>query len=470
MDKKIKVPCLLEVEGLEGLKKTCDEFGLVLTAHGGIVRRIVIKLMDMNESHSNKKVDLFKIMNFGNDIDIIHSGPPEWDKKILASIYKNVYAAECFRWELRSDKSEIFNEAQKCNNFIPVDLMKLSTNIENAFQDPWRGYDDIEEGKYRFIRNGYFKESPLYKMGRSIEIISCLRYLKLLCEMLPKNENFLFKFDEQPGLEVMRKIFDESKRIGIVIAFQESAYLRRSMIYLLKKIYVLSRSKKIYNEILCKSGLDGFFDFLENHLLSFTNTLKYIGNNSLNSVISSSAVGGDVFRLEDPKSNWISGKKAKDRVNETIKGVCNWKEASKQEVKLRCGIETLFASPGIKVQPGAFFIDQSGESEPGDDYEIVEFCIIMNERDEYLVKGCNEEDISILLYLYPGSSQVDWEEKKGILFQPPCTCRICHMESKIHSITVSLNCWRILEGVEEILKEKDLNGKPEVKFFLIKMQ
>src|SRR5207248_194030 len=164
---------LYDIQGLSELRTICRLFGIQVTAYGSMIRRLL-------SSQSNNP-DLFELTPFASDIDLIHTGSTDQTPKILDAIYEHVPLAECFRWELRSvEEYAVYEQAMRTNGVTPANLMSMSTDPSQRFRDPWDGESDIRERRFRYVRNGFYEESPLYKAGRDLEIFSVLLYFRVL--------------------------------------------------------------------------------------------------------------------------------------------------------------------------------------------------------------------------------------------------------------------------------------------------
>jgi hypothetical protein len=220
--------CLFDVTGLDGLAEVCRRLHVRLQAHGGLVRRLSRHLHRQEPSVMGP--GLFELMGFAGDVDLIHDGPDTLTGPVIAAIHDHVPHAECFRWEVRSARSQArFDTALLTSGIVPVNLMRLLTAPGSGVWDPWDGWKDIEKGKYRYIRNGFYHDSSLYKSGRDLECFSALLYCQALLEAGVTD----FADAEQPGIEDARAVFHDARSDHTRLALQEHAYLRARLLYLM---------------------------------------------------------------------------------------------------------------------------------------------------------------------------------------------------------------------------------------------
>jgi hypothetical protein len=239
---------LLDIPGLSGLGRACRNFGVQFTAYGGIVRRYLTAVIREYDAG----ISLFELSPFLSDIDLVHTGGSELTPHILRYLQTDIPFAECFRWELKSvDDNQIFWQAAQNNGIIPANLMSLSTNAGDGIVDPWNGRWDIEDGAYRYIRNGFYSRSPLFQEGRDLEFFSALLYLRLLLEENVTEE----EFESQPGWSDAAEVFNDAGTQDTIARLQESAYLRSRLRYILKSVAAAGYGRATLDAMKGQSGL-----------------------------------------------------------------------------------------------------------------------------------------------------------------------------------------------------------------------
>jgi hypothetical protein len=244
---------LQDVPGLEPLESIAKKFGVVITARGGFARRLYTHEV---LGPALRIPDLFELTPFSSGIGLTHSGATEQNDAILGAIHGAVPMAECFRWELRSAEQENhFDRAKGNEALIPVSTVRLSTAA--GFDDPWGARRDIGVGKYRFVRNPGYTESPLYRLGQDLEVFSAIRYLRALFER--GDDRVLV---DQPGFDAVKSVFEESQTWQTLGKLQESAFLRTRLHYALKGLGALTWSKTA-RDIVARFRLRAFAEFID---------------------------------------------------------------------------------------------------------------------------------------------------------------------------------------------------------------
>lgn len=339
---------LFDIPGLEGLGRACRRFNVQFTAFGGLIRRYLV----WDEKNDETTVDLFDLTPFLSDIDLVHTGGPELTPHIYRFLQTDIPFAECFRWELRSvEENAPFFQAMQSNGIIPVNLMSLATNA--GLDDPWHGLRDIQNKKYRYIRNGFYPQSPLAREGRDLEFFSVLLYFRTLFEMGVSAADFR----SQPGWEDAREVINDPRIIDIWIALQESAYLRSRLRYLLKSLNVASAAQSELEEVYLFSGLgsllESFDRFCPTGNFSFEepvpeggyrNDTKLVSDQVLTS---SGRIGGDFFRIPHKVGPWKSGDEAAST------------------------LEEMLAKPPIEPTPGSDATDYGGDRSLADGQDVL---------------------------------------------------------------------------------------------------
>jgi len=105
-------------------------------------------------------------------------------------------------------------------------MLSLSSKSLYGIFDPWQGTNDILSQSYRFIRNGFYWDSPLVKSHRDLELFSALHYLRIVLQSGVQN---VYK---QPGFRYARSIVKEATNPNTFRSLQSSDYLRSRLRYL----------------------------------------------------------------------------------------------------------------------------------------------------------------------------------------------------------------------------------------------
>jgi hypothetical protein len=292
------IQTLYDVPGFDGLREVTRQFHCELVAHGGFVRRIATWLRDRDSLPEPEELS-----SFSSDIDLIHTGRPANTEAISAAIIDSIPFGEAIRWQIRSvEESDIFDASMPFNGIIPANLMSLTTSTPWGIRDQWHATDlDIANRKYRYIRNGFYTRSPLFRSGRDLEIFSALLYFKILVEDVPFNRDF----GDQPGLNDAKQVVHSAcSSLAAITSLQESAYLRARLIYLMKDLRSLQVRSDAWREQIPAFGLDRLADYLnDDEMFGLGEQVSSLLTTS-GPIIISARLGGDQYRLPDSTAPW----------------------------------------------------------------------------------------------------------------------------------------------------------------------
>lgn len=353
----IKPATLLDVPGLEGLGRACRRFQIQFTCFGGVIRRYVAWLIAQQTSDTPEDIDLFGLTPFLSDIDLVHTGGSDLTIHIVRFLQADLPFAECFRWELRAvADNAVFRQALFSNGIIPANLMSLSTNAGEGIADPWDGWHDIAQGAYRYIRNGFYPQSPLYQAGRDLEFFSVLLYLRVLLEAGIAAS----QWETQPGWHDAVAVIHDAQRDASVAALQESAYLRVRLRYLLKGLVVAARTQAEWNALLDLSGLRVLLQYLDDYCATrggepTGETQGFLDQTRLTAtrvLVSSGRIGGDLYRLPHHTEAWATGSTAQMTLNTLLRHQAIEPVSQAKRRSLGEGQKVLLASPPLPLRPG----------------------------------------------------------------------------------------------------------------------
>ena len=413
---------LLDVPGLEALADVCKRFEVQFTAHGSLPRRLIMLAADSKRSSG----DLFNLVPFMSDIDLVHTGATEMTPRIAEAIYEIIPFAECFRWEIKSvEEQSPYHQATLTNAIVPVFFMTLSTNQASGVQDPWNARDDITNGRYRYIRNGFYRRSPLYQTGHDLEFFSTLLYLRTLLEANVDVQ----ALDNQPGWGDSQSVIRDAKHIETLMALQESAYLRSRLRYLLK---VLCTSGPLHSALLLMevSGLEQLLKYIDEGLGLGTSTsmasyAMFGREDDKKVVVGSARLGGDIFRLQHFTDAWKTGESASEAWKQALhnKPIESIRDAGRLSDRvLDPAQEILLASPTISIHPGKSASSYQTEMYP---MEFIHFGLLVNNAQN-IVGQRSEEDITTLLVF----SAVKDDQKYTSVLALPTVCTLPNTASE----------------------------------------
>jgi hypothetical protein len=298
---------LTDIPGLERLDELCDRFKVTITAHGSMLRHLVARLSPCpSQSPAPDHVvltpkepfDLFDLVPFTSDIDLFHSGDDSLTESLRAALLNTIPFAECFRWQLISaEQNRQRMESLRCSAIVPANLLTLTTESLTGIYDPWKGLADIQNKAYRFIRNGFYKDSPLYRGNRDLELFSALHYFRILLQ------SNITDFFSQPGFfDSQAVIADAINRMDTAARLQTSAYLRVRLRYLMCSLFCATTSDLQLSSLLTHARLQDFitqFSQTTPGFLSSWLTRFFSEDVEPTSVLVSNWLGGDRFRCKD---------------------------------------------------------------------------------------------------------------------------------------------------------------------------
>jgi PAS domain-containing protein len=383
---------LWDIHGLEQLRKVCSTHGVHFTAFGGFLRHLMLKLIET--SQTGDSWDLFDLVPFASDIDLIHTGSAEQTDLLLRSIVYEVPWGECFRWQLRSvHDNGIYWESMKVNNVIPASLMTLSTNSTDGIYDRWDGYRDYASRTFRYIRNGFYSESPLYRAGRDLELFSALLYYRVLFEAGVRPDGF----ESQPGLtEAISVVGAAANSDDVRVRLEQSAYLRARLRYLCAGLTASARPADLHaaQETL---ALDELSESLSGVIFDLPRILFP------DAVLAVTAhLGGDTFRIPFRSPAWDEEAEAPARFEQALddlprrfveQGDGTVDLTAGQRATLGPGQQILFASPSIDIFLG---ISESSHAGQGWLHEFVHFALPLSIERDAAIKPYFPDALAVL--------------------------------------------------------------------------
>ncbi len=83
---------LPDIPGLGRMQTVCDKHGVHFMAIGGLVRNLIRMGPDW-EHDPDYHMDIFDLVPFASDVDLIHTGPPELTPVLRRSLQNHVPSA-----------------------------------------------------------------------------------------------------------------------------------------------------------------------------------------------------------------------------------------------------------------------------------------------------------------------------------------------------------------------------------------
>jgi hypothetical protein len=443
---------LWDVPGLERIRKVCSLQGVHFTAFGDLLRNLSRKTL--RRAETGEEYDLFDLAPFASDIDLIHTGKPEQTALLLRSLVYEIPWGEYFRWQLRAiGDNQIFWESMKVNNVIPASLMTLSTNSTDGVFDRWDGIRDLSSRKFRFLRNAYYTESPLFRAGRDLEVFSALLYYRVLFESGLDAE----AIRDQPGLADARRVVQEAcDSEDTFIHLEESAYLRARLRYLCAALSAAARPGHLQEA----SELLGLQD-----LIDYTTGVVSLGGILFppRTLTIAAHLAGDRFRVPFDTENWVAGEEAVVAFNELLADMTPPPQEGKggdtrPTPTLGPGQEILLASPPVTILEGI-----SSSSHAGEDWmhEFVHFVPLV--ADARLFDLAEKQALTALMGLHV---QPEEGARSAMILSPPVVVE--HGEPGLNfqrRLFVRINCGGLAERLPAL--ERERGGAIEVRFFVV---
>ena len=394
---------LHDVAGLEALEQIAREHDVDIIAHGGLARRLfTLAVLEPDVTTP----DLFDLVPFTADIDLVHTGAPELTSRIMRAIRRAVPMAECFRWELRSAaEAEEARAARAYEPLVPIHAVTLG--VVAGFDDPERARDDVEAARHRYLRNPGYRSSPRYRDGRDLEVFGGIRYLRTVLE----DERII-----NDVADVVRPTFEDAMSLDTLGRLQDSVFLRVRLHRLLKTVTVAARTP-YDRSVVEASGLRRFVDYLEGvdarrvepsrpngeaapepspaspggvHHAPFHADLDLLPRSALTS---SANVRGDLYRIP-PQIGFLSP---------TLTGAFSQNFTPVHLMRLRAmqtpGVHPLRVSSWVPVLPG-----ESREPRMDDDVanEMIHFALVAEGDANEPSASLADENIGVTMLFYRG--------------------------------------------------------------------
>lgn len=149
-----------------------------ITIFGGAASRAAM----YRAYHPQREIDLFDLVPFSSDIDLMHSGDAELTPKIRVEIADHVPFATWCRWAILD--SEAANRARAnrdASTFVPLRRIGIRSGGGSVLLP--QAKNDLSDGRVTFKRNRKFASSELALANRDLEIFGLLLALNALADM-----------------------------------------------------------------------------------------------------------------------------------------------------------------------------------------------------------------------------------------------------------------------------------------------
>lgn len=426
------------------LRKIGDKYSLGFTLSGSSIRYFCLYQLQQKISPLSV-VDIFQMVPFTSDIDLVHSGSSDLTSQIFNTLFQEVPFAEYFRWQIRSEMdNRIYADAMKCNGIIPTNLMTLSSNSREGIIDPWKGREDIANKKYRYIRNGFYQSSPLYQQGLDLEMFSALLYFRVLADAgIP-----IGQFESQPGFSAAKKvILDSTYSPHVRIRLQESSYLRTRLHYILKGLRPVIPDEEV-EQFIDQIGLKNLLDYLDeaeetSHLSEWITSWF---DNEGKSLTVSANLGGDTFRIGHTDSGYLIGQEAEGK----LMGHLAKLEANSNSdqfartFKLGEGQKILFGSGVFQIKNGVSI------SSRGNEFIHLAFHPVVFR--EFIPDIYKLDKLATILVIWSKDQSF-----KPLLWSVPSVFSFASTQSSSSKLLVRINAFGLLEMAKLLFNEENSN-------------
>ena len=320
---------------MDALQSVAKHVGVTLTVGGSAVRRWA----SLTSSNKTKSPSLFDVAPFVSDIDISHSGPPERTAALQRLIWQTIPFSEYFRWQIHDrEQATLFANAALTSSIIPANLIEIRAG---TLTDKWRGLDDIAAGRYRFVRNGFYRRSPLFRRGQDLELFGALLYFRLLLDSGVAFREITTQPGSEDALAIVRDTIENEEARTLL---RERGHLRMRLRYLWSALLAAApggESSAVF-ELLRLPPLSEF-------LANFLAPREWKGGSAL---AISAYLQGDVHRLAQTTPAWSFGATAKDQFDTILKDIHRPVSALWKEPRLGEGQQILAASPVERIHSG----------------------------------------------------------------------------------------------------------------------
>jgi hypothetical protein len=381
---------------------------------------------------------------------LIHSGLHTQTNTIRADIVNTLPFAEALRWDIHSQAGFVdYRKALLYAPIVPANLIELSSDRAVGWSDPWNGLDDIATENYRFIRNGFYSQSPLREAGRDIELFGTLLFYKTMLRGTTKS------YPESTANPAAAVIEDGCYGQDWYLRLSSNKYLQTKLLYFLSAIKA-SRPKDLVpiSGLTAALKLDSLVDYIRSipSLGSTCGTLlewpelrdTWLSHHFWNLV----NFGYLSFRLAN--GNLMTGRWStliepmSDLADRFVAGV------GKDLIR---GQKIIAASPAIPCGRGQTLSSANGQaphlsaSSFGD--ELIHLCVPLDLGSRY------PEDISVIISIAIGSRTI------GVL-SPPTACESLNPQS---------GCLYLRANVGGILNEVCDGFQPvSIRAFIVRLQ
>jgi len=357
---------LADIQGLEPVRVIASRFGVAITAHGSLLTRLAVAPTS----------SIHDLVPFLSDLDLAHDGTPAQTAELLAAILTEIPFADAMRIQLRDrELDKHYRIAAAFSGIVPALTLRLG--IDGGIEDGWGGIRDIASGEFRYIRNGFYRDSPLYRSGRDLEVFSALLYLRTLasCELSTA---------PQPGFDDALEVLRDGVRADEVLSrIAKNPALGARLVYLLSGLRAAMPSWDEFGAAF--DELRSFLQYCSQHpaLREAIDAIAAPLSQPGASLTVSAHLGSLLFRL--PASGdelWsvdeADGYSALSSAVDDFRSAAGTNAINGSQMTLDEGLTIVAASPWMKVRPGS----SSSSLQPGvGHHEFVHSLVLLDPAD-----------------------------------------------------------------------------------------
>jgi hypothetical protein len=441
---------LYGVPGLSRLKEVADGLGVRFSIIGSLPRRLLLAAF----AGDSTARDLFDLVPFTSDIDLVHDGPPELTPDVVREIAYTVPFSELYRWQIASTKErEPYTEFLRSGAYlIPDNLLTLD---EDGLHDPAAAALDYSLRRIRFVPNAGYHESALYLAGRDLPVFAALLALRNALQAAP----FLdLDIVGQPALEAIAGAVEftaSSPECSRRLA--GSGYLKSRLVYLFTAMSTSARSGREYDVLLEASGLARYaasLHAIDEGIAIRIATAVDTARSGLSCLVSAT-VGDALFRAPAALANWIVAEEAANALMRFLRV---------EGMRSGTSDPAFLVSEPIALEPGEASCAKITSDEV---QEFLHVHIPLSVEVARTVTGIPEDDMAVAISLCELEGN-EWRDVPGAVLPVPSVCSFRYAERREQSaLQVRLNVFGLLERLHETFRAQGLRGKPGIRLIFV---
>lgn len=167
---------LFDVEALAPVAEVAASLGLRVEIFGSVASRAAMAFL-----HQRDDQTLFDLVPNTSDVDLVHNGPAYLNAPLRAAINEVVPYAQWVRWSVQAyEEAAPAFAARAFNNDVP--LRRLAIGMRPRFL-PETFVEAVNSERPRYVANSAYRDSPLFRQGRDLELFSLVIYFSALADL-----------------------------------------------------------------------------------------------------------------------------------------------------------------------------------------------------------------------------------------------------------------------------------------------